>query len=132
MTMVHTYQGVVQQGHIHLTPETKLPEGSHVYVIVAGKEPVVAEQIARRKATRWLTEYVGNMLVAQEGFLTETDKKIVWRFGAFITAKGQQPQGPIGYVDVDAHQAQVIATEQKAEEMIAHGEAFVRSFSRAD
>ena len=132
MTMVQTYQGVVHKGYIRLTPAAELPEGSHVYVIVAGQEPVLAEPVARRKATRWLAEYVGNMLVAQEGYLTETDQKIVWRFGAFITSRGHQPRGPIGYVDVEAHQGHVIANEQKAEEMIAHGEAFVRSLSQAD
>ncbi len=33
MTNVQTYQGVVRQGRIHITPTTELPEGSHVYVI---------------------------------------------------------------------------------------------------
>ena len=131
MTMMQTYQGVVHQGHIQLPATAELPEGSHVYVIVGGQEPMLAEPVARRKATRWLAEYVGNMLIAQEGYLTETEQTLVWRFGAFIIARGHKPRGPIGYVDVDAHNGNVLADIQKAEEMMAYGEAFIPSFPRA-
>jgi hypothetical protein len=127
MTTMQTYHGVVRAGHIQLNPAANLPEGSQVYVIVAGQEPILEERAAQRKATRWLVEYVGNMLVANEGRLVESDSHIVWRFGAFITGRGHQPRGPIGYVDVDAHHGKVLVAEQQADEMIAHGEAFVRS-----
>jgi hypothetical protein len=127
MTTVKTHQGIVREGRIQLTPSTELPEGSHVYVIVAGQEPVVDEQAAQRKATRWLVEYVGNMLVADEGRLVDANGGIAWRFGAFMTGRGHQPRGPIGYVDVEAHSGEVMMTEQQASEMIAHGEAFARS-----
>lgn len=93
---------------------------------------MLAEPVARRKATRWLAEYVGNMLIAQEGYLTETERTLVWRFGAFITGRGHKPRGPIGYVDVDAHDGNVLADTQKAEEMMAYGEAFIRFFPPAD
>jgi hypothetical protein len=131
MTTRQTYQGVVREGNIYLSPAAELPEGSHVYVVVAGSDPLLDEQLARRRATRWLVEYVGNMLVADEGHLLESNGRIVWRFGAFITGRGHQPRGPIGYTDVDAHSGEVLVTEQQADEMIAHGEAFVRSLLQA-
>jgi hypothetical protein len=127
MTTMQTYHGVVHAGHIQLEPGVDLPEGSQVYVIVAGQEPIVEERMAQRKANRWLVEYVGNLLAAAEGRLIEADGRILWRFGAFITGRGHRPRGPIGYVDVDAHSGKVLATEHQANEMIAHGEAFARS-----
>jgi hypothetical protein len=132
MTTVQTHRGIVRKGHIQLTPTTELPEGSHVYVIVAGQEPILDERTAQRKATRWLVEYVGNMLVADEGRLGDANDRIVWRFGAFITGRGHKPRGPIGYVDVEAHGGEILTTEQQADEMIAHGEAFARSLLQAE
>jgi hypothetical protein len=132
MTTVQTYQGIVRKGQIQVASPTRLPEGSHVYIIVAGQQPVIEEKLAQRKASRWLVEYVGNMRAADEGRLMEASGNIVWRFGAFITGRGHQPYGPIGYVDVEAHNGTVLATEQKADEMIAHGQAFVRSLLQTD
>jgi hypothetical protein len=127
MTTIQTYQGIIREGQIQVASPANLPEGSHVYVIVAGKEPVIEEKLAQRKATRWLVEYVGNMLTADEGRLVETNGNIVWRFGAFITGPGHKPLGPIGYVDIEAHSGVIFATEEHADQMITHGEAFVRS-----
>ena len=128
MTTVQTHQGIVREGRIQLISPTDLPEGSHVYVIVAGSEPILVEAMAKWKASRWLFEYVGNMLTADEGRLLENQGHIVWRFGAFITGRGHKPRGPIGYVDVEAQSGNVLMTEEQADEMIAHGTAFARSF----
>ena len=125
MSTVAAYPGVVEKGVIRLTPNINLPEGSHVYVTVAGERPLLNEATARRKATRWLVEYVGNMVMAQEGRLVESDGRVVWRFGAFVTGRGRKPRGPIGYADIDAHTGDPLASEQQAEELIAHGEAFI-------
>lgn len=127
MTTVKTYQGVVKEGRIQLPATTRLPEGSQVYVIVTGSEPLLDEQTSQRKATRWLVENVGNMLTASEGRLMEVDGRVIWRFGAFITGRGHKPWGPIGYVDVEAHSGTILATEQQADELIAHGTAFART-----
>jgi hypothetical protein len=127
MATVQTYQGIVREGCIQLPVATPLPEGSHVYVIVAGQEPLLDERTAQRKATRWLVEHVGNMLMAAEGRLAEENGRVIWRFGAFITGRGHKPWGPIGYVDVEAHNGEVLAAEQQADDLIAHGAAFVRS-----
>lgn len=127
MATVQTYQGIVKEGRIELPTTTELPEGSQVVVIVAGKEPLLAEDLAQRKATRWLVEYVGNMLMADEGRLAEIDGRVVWRFGAFITGRGHTPWGPIGYVDVSAHTGDLLMTEKQANELIAHGATFAGS-----
>ena len=127
MATVQTYQGVVRGGHIQVDASADLPEGSHVVIIVAGEHPPIEEQAAQRKATRWLVDYVGNMLQADEGRLVDVDGRLVWRFGAFITGRGHRPRGPIGYVDVDVAQGNVLNGEQQAEELINDGAAFARS-----
>jgi hypothetical protein len=127
MSTVAAYQGVVEKGVIRLTPNIALPEGSHVYVTVAGDRPIIDEATAQRKVTRWLVEYVGNMVIANEGRLVESDGRLVWRFGAFVTQRGRKPLGPIGYADVDAYTGEAIASEEQAQELIAHGETFIRS-----
>lgn len=73
-----------------------------------GPEPLVDETVARRKATRWLVEYVGNMLTADEGRLIEAAGRPIWRFGAYVTGRGHAPLGPIGHVDIDAHTGELI------------------------
>ena len=124
MATMQTFQGVIHKGQIQLETTTDLPEGSHVYVIIAGERPLVEEQLARRKASVWLVNYVGNMLVAAEGRLLNVDDHIVWRFGAFVTGRGHKPWGPFGYVDVEAHSGHVLASEKEAEELMRHANAF--------
>jgi len=129
MASVQTYQGIVRGGHIQVEGAVDLPEGSHVVIIVAGEHPPIEEQAAGRKATRWLVEHVGNMLIADEGRLVDADGRLVWRFGAFVTGRGHQPRGPIGYVDVDTAHGNVLTDEQQAEKLIHDGTAFIRSLS---
>ena len=132
MASIQTYQGIVQEGRIQLSSTTQLPEGSHVYVIVAGQSPVLEERIARRKATRWLVEYVGHLLTALEGRLVEIDGRIAWRFDVYMTARGHQPRGPIGTINIDSQSGEVLANEQHINEIIANGEAFSRSLLSAE
>lgn len=125
--MMASYQGVVKQGRIQLTPGADLPEGNYVYVIVAGSQPLLDEAVARRKATRWLVEFVGNMLIADEGRVLAGNGRLVWRFGVFITGRGHAPYGPIGYIDLDGHTGESLVTAQQTEDLIAHGQAFIRT-----
>ncbi len=132
MSSVQTYSGVVRKGQIRLAPAAELPEGSQLYITVVGQEPVLDKDAARRKATHWLVEYVGNMVMADGGRLQEVDGRIVWRYDALITGRGHKPFGPIGYVDVEAHSGELLMTEQQADEMIAYGELFARSLSQTE
>jgi hypothetical protein len=129
MSTLTAYQGVVKEGLIQLTPGANLPDGSYVYVMVTGERPLLDQITARRKATRWLVENVGNMLAADEGRVLETDGRIIWRFSAFITGQGHAPQGPIGHVDIDAFTGESLSGEHQAQELIAHGTAFASSLS---
>jgi len=132
MTAFNRYEGIVRRGRIELPNRTELPEGSRVVVIVTGPEPLVDETDARRKATRWLVEHVGNMIAADEGRLTQKDSRPVWRFGAYVTGRGHAPYGPVGHVDVDAHQGELILDERQAERLRTNAKALAGSLPRAD
>lgn len=124
---VATYIGVVQEGRIHLEERPPLPEGSLVYVVVPA---MVDERTARRKANRWLAEWVGDMVMADRAERVQLpDGRLTWRFGAFITSLSHDPIGPIGHVDVGATSGTVMASEQVAQEMIARGERLVSASS---
>ncbi len=114
-----TYTGIVHEGQIQLAERVTLPEGSMVYVLVPLSVDV---NIARRKANRWLLEYVGNMLRANHPRFVRTQTHTLWRFGVFVTALSHAPLGPVGYVDVDATSSEVLTDEQAAEEIASHGE----------
>jgi len=81
----------------------------------------VDEHTARRKANRWLVERVGNMVMADQPRLVQSENRPVWRFDAFVTSLSHPPRGPIGYVDVDATTGEVLATARVVEEMKQHG-----------
>jgi len=119
-----TYEGVVQQGHICLNTETSLPEGARVLVVVL---PYTGSDYARRKANRWLAEYVGDMVMADQPLLTQSEDRPIWRFGAYVTSLHHEPFGPVGYVDVDAETGTVLASEDVAQEIATYGERFERS-----
>ena len=121
-----TYEGVVEKGHVRLISDASLPEGARILVVVL---PYVEEGYARRKANRWLAEYVGDMVIADQPLLTSAGARSVWRFGAYVTSFHRDPFGPIGYVDVDAETGTVLSEETDAEEMATHGEHLERSSS---
>lgn len=125
---VETYVGVVAKGQIRLLEPTVLPEGSRVYVVVPTSESdFLDERIARRKANRWLLENVGNLVMADHPQLKQADNRIIWEFGAFLTAQGRQPVGPIGNVMVDARSGGVLNDAETIEEMIVRGESLTRN-----
>jgi hypothetical protein len=134
MATIPTYQGVVCQGNVYLTPAAHLPEGSQVIVLATGEWSQAAlldAHIARRKANGWLVTHVGSVLV-QQPQLQQADGKLVWRFKAFLTAQGQAPRGPVGVVDVDAYSGEVLAGDDVAIEMIANATAIARCLSPAE
>lgn len=121
-----TYVGVVREGKIELKDAVSLPDGRPVYVVVPD---LVGEDVARRKANRWLIDHVGNMVMADQGVLQPVDDQMVWRFGAFITAPSHPPRGPIGYVDVNAADGQILSDSKTAESLIANGQSFTGNAS---
>jgi len=89
------------------------------------------EHHARRKANRWLAEYVGDMVMADHPLLTRIGERSVWRFGAYVTSLHRDPFGPVGYVDVDAETGTVLADKSTAEEIALRGERLERTPSPA-
>ena len=132
MTLLTQYHGVVRRGRIELPAQTELPEGSRVVVIVTGPDPLVDETVARRKATRWLVENVGNMLAADEGRLVEEDGRPVWRFGAYVTGRWHAPLGPVGHIDVDAGRGELILDERQSLRLRTNATTLAGSLPRAD
>jgi hypothetical protein len=120
--MLTTFKGVVQDGRIHLT-NVSLPEGAQVLVTVI---PFTDEGYARRKANRWLAEYVGDMLMADHPLLTHSGERQVWRFGAYVTSLKRDPFGPVGYVDIDSETGAVLMDKAAAEEIAQLGEQMNR------
>lgn len=122
--MLRTYEGTIRHGKVRLPADATLPEGARVHVTIL---PGVDEQSARRKANRWLAENVGDMVMADQGWMDQADERRVWRFGAFVTALSREPFGPIGYVDIDADTGAVLADNTIAEEIARHGERLERA-----
>lgn len=134
MATMASYQGVVRQGHIQLTPAADLPEGSQVYVLVpadAAPPPLLDAHLARRKANGWLISHVGHVM-AQQPQLTQIADRLVWRFAAYLTLRDTPTAGPVGSVYVDAYQGEVLNTPADAEEMIVNATALVASLPSAE
>lgn len=130
MAMMTSYQGVVKQGHIHLTVDTDLPEGSQVVVLLAEAVPgsLLDAHLAQRKANGWLISNVGNVM-AQQPQLTQIADRLVWQFAAYLTRQGESPVGPVGSVFVDAYQGDVVNSSGDAEEMIINATTLTTSLS---
>lgn len=87
----------------------------------------IDEHLARRKANRWLIEWVGNLVMADQPVLTRCAGNPVWRFGAFMTSLSHPPVGPIGFVEVDATTGAILADHAHAQELQRAGESFTSS-----
>jgi hypothetical protein len=129
MAIVQTYQGIVRQGRIQLTPTTELPEGSRVFVSMANdveQATLLDPHVARRKANGWLVSFVGSVL-AQQPQLEQVEGRLVWQFKAFLALRGHPLQGPVGEIAVDAYSGEVLTDEDAATGMIANATAIARS-----
>jgi hypothetical protein len=80
---------------------------------------------ARRKATGWLVDYVGNMVMAGVSEMVQNGETWVWRFHAYLTSFTHAPRGPIGEVDVDAMTGDILNDQSTIEGMYARGEHFI-------
>jgi hypothetical protein len=117
--MLQTFEGTVQSGHIRLPAGTHLPEGARVYVTIV---PTLDEHSARRKAARWLAEYVGDMVMPGPATLIHESQRTIWRLPAMVGSPFDEPRGPIGYVNVDAETGTVLSSPTLAGEMIKNAE----------
>ncbi len=83
--------------------------------------PVIDAAAARRAANGWLTDYVGDMVLARAPQLLSDGRHTWWRLAAYVTNVYREPFGPVGFVDVDAVSGAVLADEQTAQELQAYG-----------
>jgi predicted transcriptional regulator len=94
--------------------------------------PLIDAHLARRKANGWLVTHVGSVMAQQPQLAQLEDGATVWRFKAYLTGPDRLPQGPVGFVDVDAYTGELLTNEDAATEMIANAAAASRSLSSAE
>jgi len=121
---VATYPAMVRNGKIEPLAPLVLPEGSAVYIVV---QPEIDKRTARRKATGWLVDHVGNLVRADDGVLVQKDKRWVWQFNAYLTSLTQAPRGPIGQIELDAGTGELLADQSTVEAMYEHGQQFIHT-----
>lgn len=119
-----TFAGTVRSGKIELEPTATLPEGCQVSIIVP---MILDEQAARRKANGWLIDNVGNMVMAKDGRFIQDTPTPIWQFKAFITALSRKPMGPIGLINVNAHNGQILNDLASIETIVHVGQELTRS-----
>lgn len=117
-----TYSGKLHNGKVEPSSPIDLPEGSNVYIVA---KVGVEKHIAQRKANGWLIDHVGNMVMASDGVLVQSNDKWVWRFHAYLTSLVHEPYGPIGDVDVDANTGDILSDQNTVELMYARGERYI-------
>lgn len=133
MATVPTYSGVIKKGKIQSVAATELPEGSQVVILSAeqwDESTLIDPHIARQKANGWLVS-VGSV-VAQQPQLQQENGRLRWRFQAFLAMQGHPLRGPVGIVDVDAYDGQILTATDLAEEMITNATNIIDSVSSTD
>ena len=86
---------------------------------------IIDARTACRKATGWLVDRVGNMVMGNQPRLSDDGQ--IWHVGAFVTSPRHEPYGPIGWIEVDARTGKVLSGAQTIEQLIEHGTNLERS-----
>ena len=128
MTVV-TYPAIIRDGKAEPIAPLELPEGSNVYIVV---QPTLDQRTARKKATGWLVDHVGNLLMADDGVLVQQDQRWLWRFNAYLTSLTHEPCGPIGQVEVDADTGHVLNDPTTIASMYERGQHFIHPAPEAN
>jgi hypothetical protein len=117
-----TYPAIIRNGKAEPVIPLDLPEGSEVYILV---QPTLDHHTARKKATGWLVDHVGNLLMAADGVLVQQENRWVWQFNAYLTSLTHAPRGPIGTVAVDADTGAILNDPTTIDRMYERGQQFV-------
>jgi hypothetical protein len=121
---VATYPATVRNGKIEPLAPLALPEGCAVYIVI---QPEIDQRTARKKATGWLVDRVGNLVGADDGVLLRKDNRWVWQFHAYLTSLSHPPRGPIGQVELDAETGELLNGQSTVEEMYERGQTFIHT-----
>jgi hypothetical protein len=80
---------------------------------------VVAPEIARRRASVWLLENVGNLLRAEVPELV-LGERLIWRVDVALTNPEVGQVGPVGRIELDAVTGDLLTATDAAEELITN------------
>jgi hypothetical protein len=75
---------------------------------------------AQRSVNGWLLDNVSHLAMADEPRLL-LGSRTAWRVPVLLSSLRRAPQGPIGYIEVDAESGQLFVTSDTAETLIANG-----------
>jgi hypothetical protein len=91
-------------------------DAQHVNVVVHVSAQVLAPDVARRKASGWLIDYVGNLLHAEQPQLL-LGEQLAWQFQVALTSPRRGTVGYIGLLQMDAVTGEVLAPEITTESL---------------
>lgn len=126
---VATYPAIIRNGKVEPVTPLELPEGSEVYIVV---QPKLDQRTARKKATGWLVDHVGNLLMADDGVLMHKDSRWVWRFNVYMTSLTHKRRGPIGQVELDADRGTILNDQNSITMMYERGQQFIDTASSSN
>jgi len=89
-------------------------DARHVNLVVHVVAQVLAPDVARRKASGWLIDIVGNLLHAEQPQLLLAER-LAWQFQVALTSPRRGTVGYIGLVQIDAVTGEVLAPETTTE-----------------
>ena len=127
MTVV-TYPAIIRNGKAEPLTPLDLPEGSEVYIVL---QRPLEQRTACKKATGWLVDEVGNLLMVDDGVLIQQEERWVWRFLVYLTSLSHEPYGPIGQMDVDADTGKILNDQTTITQLYKRGQAFLHPIPTA-
>ena len=106
-------------------PPDGVSDSEHVHVSVHVNAQVMSPDRARRKASGWLLDQVGNLLHAETPQLV-LDQHLVWQFQVALTSPKQGTVGYIGTVRLDAQSGEVVAPDSTRSILHHHAGLFAQ------
>ena len=113
--MTTTHLGTIREGKLEIDVPVDLPEGTQVCVTLS---TIIDQEVACRKANKWLMKYVGNVNTERQGQLHQEGNQLVWRFTAFVSGVATDPIGPVGQISVDAQTGEPLSPEETIETLM--------------
>jgi hypothetical protein len=118
------YSTIIRNGKVKPMTPLELPEGSAIYIVV---QPKLDQRTARKKATGWLVDHVGNLVMADDGTLAQKGPRWVWRFNVYMTSLMHKPRGPIGQVELNAETGAILNDQDTITMMYERGQQFIHT-----
>lgn len=94
-------------------------DAKHVNVTVHVSAEVIAPDIARRKASGWLVDHVGNLLHAEQPQLLVSER-LMWQMQVALTSPRVGLIGYLGSIQLDALTGEIVNAEAIAAKLAQH------------